>query len=303
MQINPIHHPLKSSVRVPGSKSLTNRSLVIAALADGITTITNALFSEDSCYFVNTLQTLGFNVTLYPENTCMTVIGLGGRIPAQQAELFIGNATYRTNSDGVIYVAIKEAESDYVFTVLDLQHRLQPWFPEVSAKGLWRRREEHYATAIRRASAVITGTESGKAEIVQFYQVPPERIKLIPHPTPRFALDAPKENNKEMLTKYHIPEGYLFYPAQFWPHKNHVTLLLAVRILREKHDLILPVVFVGSDGGNLQHVRRVVDELGLSTQVYFLGFVPRQELVGLYRNALALTLATRFSWLVMVMQS
>ncbi|NVM22073.1 MAG: glycosyltransferase family 4 protein [Desulfobacterales bacterium] len=187
-----------------------------------------------------------------------------------------------------------EVDIPYVFTVLDLQHRLQPWFPEVSAKGLWRRREEHYATAMRRASAVITGTESGKAEIVQFYQVPPERIKLIPHPTPRFALDAPKENNKEMLTKYHIPEGYLFYPAQFWPHKNHVTLLLAVRILREKHDLILPVVFAGSDGGNLQHVRRVVDELGLSTQVYFLGFVPRQDLVGLYRNALVLTYLTFF---------
>jgi 3-phosphoshikimate 1-carboxyvinyltransferase len=92
MQINPILHPLKANINVPGSKSLTNRSLLIAALADGITTITNALFSEDSCYFVNTLQTLGFNVTLYPENTSMTIIGLGGCIPAQQADLFIGNA-------------------------------------------------------------------------------------------------------------------------------------------------------------------------------------------------------------------
>ncbi len=187
-----------------------------------------------------------------------------------------------------------EVDIPFIFTVWDLQHRLQPWFPEVTTKGRWRRREEHYASAIPRASAVIIGTESGRTEIVQFYGVPPERVKLIPHPTPRFALDASKHNGKEVLTKYHIPEGYLFYPAQFWPHKNHVSLLLAVKILREQHGLTLPVVFVGSDMGNLPYVRRMVDELGLSTQVHFLGFVPKEDLVGLYRNAFALTYLTFF---------
>ncbi len=92
LQIKPIPNPLKSSVRVPGSKSLTNRSLLISALADGITTINNALFSDDSLYFANVLQTLGFNITLSPEEACIIVEGLGGKIPAQQADLFIGNA-------------------------------------------------------------------------------------------------------------------------------------------------------------------------------------------------------------------
>jgi glycosyltransferase involved in cell wall biosynthesis len=151
-----------------------------------------------------------------------------------------------------------------------------------------------YATAIPRASAVIVGTETGKAEIVQFYGVPPERVKLIPLPTLEFALSASKDSGKEVLTKYRIPEGYLFYPAQFWPHKNHVGLLLAIKILREQYDLTLPVVFVGSDMGNLPYVRRMVDELGLSTQVHFLGFVPQEDLVGLYRNAFALTFLTFF---------
>jgi glycosyltransferase involved in cell wall biosynthesis len=187
-----------------------------------------------------------------------------------------------------------EVDIPYIFTVWDLQHRLQPWFPEVSANGEWRRREKMYATAIPRASAVIVGTEAGKAEIVQFYGVPPERVKLIPHPTPRFALDASKDSGREVLAKYRIPEGYLFYPAQFWPHKNHVGLLWAVKILQEQHGLTLPVVFVGSDMGNLPYVRRVVNELGLSAQVHFLGFVPQEDLVGLYRNAVALTYLTFF---------
>lgn len=90
--IHPISRPLSAAVRVPGSKSLTNRALLIAALANGQTRLTNALFSDDSRYFANALQTLGFDVQMDEANSAMTVTGLGGKIPAQRAELFIGNA-------------------------------------------------------------------------------------------------------------------------------------------------------------------------------------------------------------------
>ena len=92
MQITPIRHPLRAAVRVPGSKSLTNRALLIAALANGTTRLTNALFSDDSCYFAKALQTLGFDVQLSEARHEMTVTGLGGEIPVKKAELFIGNA-------------------------------------------------------------------------------------------------------------------------------------------------------------------------------------------------------------------
>ncbi|MFZ5818871.1 MAG: 3-phosphoshikimate 1-carboxyvinyltransferase [Chloroflexota bacterium] len=92
MLITPIPHPLNASARVPGSKSLTNRALLLAALADGATVLENALFSDDSRYFAAALQTLGFDVSLAPEASRMSVDGLGGRIPAASAELFIGNA-------------------------------------------------------------------------------------------------------------------------------------------------------------------------------------------------------------------
>lgn len=92
LRINPIKHPLNATVRVPGSKSLTNRTLLIAALANGTTRLTNALFSDDSRYFANALKTLGFDVQLDEVNHEMTVTGLGGNIPAKKAELFIGNA-------------------------------------------------------------------------------------------------------------------------------------------------------------------------------------------------------------------
>src|SRR3989304_4101580 len=92
LEVKPITHPLSATVRVPGSKSLTNRALLIASLADGTTRLTNALFSDDSRYFAKALQTLGFNIQLDEANSEITVTGLGGKIPATKAELFIGNA-------------------------------------------------------------------------------------------------------------------------------------------------------------------------------------------------------------------
>ena len=92
LQIQPITHPLNARVRVPGSKSLTNRALLTAALANGTTRLTNALFSDDSKYFAMALQILGFDIQIDEANHEMIVTGLGGKIPTRKAELFIGNA-------------------------------------------------------------------------------------------------------------------------------------------------------------------------------------------------------------------
>ncbi|MBL6980461.1 MAG: 3-phosphoshikimate 1-carboxyvinyltransferase [Anaerolineales bacterium] len=90
--ITPITHPLASRVEVPGSKSHTNRALLVAALAEGDTTLHNALFSDDSIYFAKALITLGFDVHLDSEAKTMTIFGHGGHIPNATADLLIGNA-------------------------------------------------------------------------------------------------------------------------------------------------------------------------------------------------------------------
>jgi 3-phosphoshikimate 1-carboxyvinyltransferase len=92
LEIVPVAHPLHAAVRVPGSKSLTNRALLITALAAGETRLTNALFSDDTYIFAQALQTLGFEVQLDPAHNEMSVVGLGGKIPTRQAQLFCGNA-------------------------------------------------------------------------------------------------------------------------------------------------------------------------------------------------------------------
>lgn len=184
-------------------------------------------------------------------------------------------------------------EVPYMVVVWDLQHRLQPWFPEVSGGGNWQHRDTLYTAVLGRAAAVIVGTQVGKAEVERFFRVDPSRILIMPHPTPHFA-DADIKTGRSVREKYGVSGDYLFYPAQFWAHKNHVNLLLALDLLKSRFDKPVSAVFVGADHGNLHHVKATAERLGLADRVHFPGFVPREDLIDLYREALALSYVTFF---------
>jgi len=102
IEIVPLTQPVRAEITVPGSKSITNRALILAALADGEVTLTGALWSEDTQIMVECLEKLGFEIRVEqdPEEFCnrtITVKGLGGKIPKggtaeKPLELFVGNA-------------------------------------------------------------------------------------------------------------------------------------------------------------------------------------------------------------------
>lgn len=87
-----LNRPVDATVEIPGSKSITNRALLVAALAQGDSILENALFSEDSKYFVKCLENLGIPITLNSYLSQIQVTGRGGEIPATQADLFVGLA-------------------------------------------------------------------------------------------------------------------------------------------------------------------------------------------------------------------
>jgi 3-phosphoshikimate 1-carboxyvinyltransferase len=102
IEIVPLEKPVRAEITVPGSKSITNRALILAALADGEVTLTGALWSEDTQIMVECLQKLGFEIRVEndPEEFCNRTIkvkGLGGKIPnggttENPLELFVGGA-------------------------------------------------------------------------------------------------------------------------------------------------------------------------------------------------------------------
>ena len=84
--------PSNARIRPPGSKSLTNRALIIAALADGPSTLTGVLDSDDTRVMVDSLQKLGIAVNHFPNSATIQVEGCRNKIPVREANLFVGNS-------------------------------------------------------------------------------------------------------------------------------------------------------------------------------------------------------------------
>ena len=182
----------------------------------------------------------------------------------------------------------------YIATMWDIQHRLQPWFPEVSQAGEWDQREKTYARFLQRATYILTPNQSGQDELAMFYQIPSARFLRLRHPVPHIEKTPTSEEVTAVLEKYHLSNRYIFYPAQFWAHKNHFNLLKAFTILHENYHLDLDLVLTGSDQGNLGYIKNTAQNLQMSEKVHFLGFVPRDDLMALYAGAFALTYVTYF---------
>lgn len=187
------------------------------------------------------------------------------------------------------------ASVPFFATVWDLQHRLQPYFPELNrGDWTWHERENTYRETLRRATRILTGTQVGKEEIIRFYAIYPANVRVIPLPVSKFVIGTLLPDTVEIGKKYQLPERYLIYPAQFWPHKNHVNLLLALENLRMKRSFSIALVLTGSDQGNRYYIEELIRQKELINQVHILGIVPQKDLIALYRNATALVYPTFF---------
>ncbi|MDF2577461.1 MAG: glycosyltransferase [Chlamydiales bacterium] len=176
----------------------------------------------------------------------------------------------------------------FIITLWDLGHRIHPYFPELNSIGWkWEQREAHYSNVLPKATCVVTGTETCKRDAIRFYCLDESKVQVIPFPTPSFVKQTSPIESSSILQSIRHP--YVFYPAQFWAHKNHICVLLAVKQLKEKYNLDLSIVFTGSDKGNLDYIKNKANELGILQTTHFLGFVTEDDLKVLYKNALALT--------------
>jgi glycosyltransferase involved in cell wall biosynthesis len=196
-------------------------------------------------------------------------------------------------ANGIEFVWFLSAQPErtdipFMTVVWDLQHRATPWFPEMSAQGLWDGRDSVHRWFLQRATKIITGTQVGRDQLAQFFQVPSDNVLMLPHPTPSYVFRKTEMASADAIDRLGLKQPYVLYPAQFWPHKNHVNLLLAIADLKKKGTTV-SVALVGSDKGNRQFIAEVAAREGISDQVHFLGFVERDVLVALYRQALALT--------------
>jgi glycosyltransferase involved in cell wall biosynthesis len=183
----------------------------------------------------------------------------------------------------------------YVYTVWDLCHRDHPEFPEVGGAGEFRHRESLYRTAINRAYLTLTDSTELTRLICHRYGADSERLIAMPFQPAGLAqtIEEIERKSVEVTNRLQLPRDYLFYPAQFWPHKNHTRILQALAYLKER-GYRFPAVFCGGDKGNKCHIQDVADRLGVADQVAFFGFVDEDSMQSLYALSRALVMPTYF---------
>ena len=180
----------------------------------------------------------------------------------------------------------------YIVTIHDFQHKYYPEFFTIKEKIS---REIIYRTG-KKAKLVICESYYVKQDIIKFLNIDENKIKVLPSPPPSHfqIMEIKNENLLAIRKKYDLPEGYIFYPAQFWYHKNHINLLRALRYIKDKYNLEIPLILVGSKKNNFEKVMNEIQNLGLGQQVKYLGYVPDKDMPYLYKLATALVMPTLF---------
>jgi len=173
----------------------------------------------------------------------------------------------------------------------DLMHRYERQFPEVSANGEYRKREFVFRNICTWTKGVLVDSEVGKKHVIESYGLEERRIHVLPFIAPKYVYSF--ERPKNFDARYNLPQKFIFYPAQFWEHKNHKGLLRAIGQLKG----MLPdlkLVLAGSRKNAYESVLQLVKDLNLQNDVIFLGYVPDEDITEIYLRARALVMPTFF---------
>jgi glycosyltransferase involved in cell wall biosynthesis len=186
---------------------------------------------------------------------------------------------------------------NYILPVWDLCHRDHPEFPEVRERFEFESRENFLRTALPKATAVIAESPFGRKSLIRRYGLDPEKVHFVWKP-PSSKIISLEKSSSDFNPRLHlkIPKEahFIFYPAQFWAHKNHRLIIEALCSLRKNHNLEIFAIFCGSDCGNLEPVLDYSMKLGVSHLIKYVGFAPDEHIPQYYKESLALVMPSCF---------
>jgi glycosyltransferase involved in cell wall biosynthesis len=204
-----------------------------------------------------------------------------GYIEAQQFDLvhFPTQAAYLT-------------ELPSIYQPWDLQHL---HYPNFFSKDEFARRELQYRAFCEQASCVCVQAEWTKQDVMHHFGLAKEKLEVIPWGPVFDAYQDPSEEEcRNAVAKYKLPSHFFFYPAVTWPHKNHEIILRALHILKNENVAVPHVYFTGASTPYRSTLEELADELGVSEDVHYLGFVTPTELQAIFKVATAMIFPSRF---------
>ncbi|MDA2936263.1 glycosyltransferase family 4 protein [Patescibacteria group bacterium AH-259-L05] len=178
-----------------------------------------------------------------------------------------------------------------VVAIHDVQHRFNPQLPESSRHGEWEWREYLHSRTCQTAYRILVNSEVSRDDIIDIYHVPVRKIIILPYIAPTYLkLEVSKQEKNDISKKYNLPSKFIFYPANFWPLKNHYNLLRALALLKEQN-IIVPLVLTGNKQekwGEYDRVTSLIKAENLREQVFYLGYIAARELNIIYKLTTAL---------------
>ena len=176
-------------------------------------------------------------------------------------------------------------------SIHDLMYRYEKRFPESGSWWNYYNKDRINRNNCRWAKGILVDSELGREQMVESYGISPSRVHALPFIAPAY-MHSPKVRD-DFDEHYRLPAKYIFYPAQFWWHKNHRNLLHAIAGLKsELPDLKL--VLSGGRQNAYESVVELVKTLGLTEDVVFAGYVPDEDMPELYRRARAMVMPTYY---------
>ena len=179
-----------------------------------------------------------------------------------------------------------------VVTIPDIQHE---FFPEFFSKEIIEWRKENYQFSAQKADSVLTLSNFSKQSIVEKYSVREKKVHSIHLDSDKVFYEKPlKDKNEKVKVKYNLPENYIFYPANTWPHKNHLRLLEAMKILKNIGKLNTKLILTGSADQVHSAVMDFINKNQLSEDIFFLGYIDQEDMPYIYLNATSLVFPSLF---------
>ena len=172
--------------------------------------------------------------------------------------------------------------------VLNLHDLQYVHFPENFSAGDLEGRNKLYTLSANLADAVLTSSDFVRNDVIEKMGIVAEKVFAVPVTVNPQVPDGLKQFSPEEARKrYRLPDIYGFYPAHFWPHKNHLTLVRALRVVRERNPSIdLKLVFTGFRGhSGWPKVAEELNRLNLKQHILNLDHIPVGHLAAIYRSA------------------
>lgn len=177
-----------------------------------------------------------------------------------------------------------------IVTIPDIQHEFYPGF---FAKEELSLRKRYIKPSCELATEIITISEFSKSSIVEKLGVNPEKINTVHLAAGNDFLD----NNisvDNVIKKYDLPAEYMFYPANAWPHKNHINLIIAFNLYRKTYNHQISLVLSGSGFKEQKLIANIIEQNHLQDSVKILNYVDKNDLPALYKNAKCLVFPSLF---------